>query len=390
MRGFVLFAVVLCCCRSTAIAASDERADPESSERTIVLSHPIPVSLTEGVIPVFVWSLDSILEQGANTPAEALRQTPAYIGNTETENDSNGGNGSAFVNLFALGHENTLISINGRRTFAFKDINGLGLAALSNIEVLKGSGGAPIYGSGAVGGLVNFMLLNAPGEAPLEGAEINLLYGNTTDGDARVLQAWIRGGVATDKVAIAASAEYYDREAIFSRDREISASADRRPLGGANVGSPTYAGRVTFRTNPAVPASGRASVLIDPSENNPSGPADYRAYGGPDSDDPFNFRSLTPSIPAMEKSQYYLTGRYKVFGDGMQIYGDLLYAKRKQDNALAPAPFVLSNAQANRSPYNPFRGGSDDIVTGPLTSASTGNNRLTSPVVSLDPGRRSA
>ncbi len=374
----VLFAVVLCCCRSTAIAASDERADPESSERTVVLSHPIPASLTEGVIPVFAWSLESVLKQGANTPAEALRQTPAYVGNTETENDSNGGTGSAFVNLFALGHENTLILINGRRTFTFKDINGLGLAALSRVEVLKGSGAAPFSGSGAVGGAVNFILLNGPGETPLEGAEINLLYGNTTDKDARVTQGWIRGGVATDKVAIAAAAEYYDRDAIFSRDREISASADRRPLGGANAGSPTYAGRVTFRTNPTLPASGRASVLIDPSENNPSGAADYRAYGGPNSDDPFNFRSMTPAIPAMEKSQYYITGRYKVFGEGLQIYGDLLYAKRKQENALAPAPFVLTNPQANRSPYNPFLGGSDDRVTGPLTSTGTGNNQLTS------------
>jgi iron complex outermembrane receptor protein len=59
--------------------------------------------------------------------------------------------------------------------------------------VLK-DGASAIYGSDAVAGVVNFILIGGPGEAPYEGAEIDMLYGNTTDTDARVLQAWIRGG----------------------------------------------------------------------------------------------------------------------------------------------------------------------------------------------------
>ncbi len=92
------------------------------------------------------------------------------------------------------------------------------LGALSRSEILK-DGASAIYGSDAVAGVVNFILLNGPGEAPYEGAEIDFLYGNTTDTDARVLQAYVKGGVATEKVSIAAAAEYYDRDALFSRDR---------------------------------------------------------------------------------------------------------------------------------------------------------------------------
>ena len=44
----------------------------------------------------------------------------------------------------------------------------------------------------------------------------------------------------------------------------------------------------------------------------------------------------------MEKYQYYVTGRYKIFGDALQVYGDLLYSKRKQYNGLAPAPFQFA------------------------------------------------
>jgi hypothetical protein len=54
---------------------------------------------------------------GANTPIEGLRQIPFFLGTTRTENDSTGGNGAAFINLRALGSNNVLTLINGRRAF---------------------------------------------------------------------------------------------------------------------------------------------------------------------------------------------------------------------------------------------------------------------------------
>ena len=89
----------------------------------------------------------------------------------------------------------------------------------------------------------------------------------------------------------------------MSADREISANSDRRYLGGTNQGSPTFPGRASFRTNPAVTGSNTASILINPSEDNPT-VADYRTYD-PNAD-AFNFRTTTIAIPAMEKYQYYV------------------------------------------------------------------------------------
>ncbi|MBA3761943.1 MAG: TonB-dependent receptor plug domain-containing protein, partial [Chthoniobacterales bacterium] len=71
-----------------------------------------------------------MIEFGANTPAEGLRQLPSFVGTTSNENDSNGGNGSAEVNLRGYGAENTLTLINGRRAFSFEDINALALGAI--------------------------------------------------------------------------------------------------------------------------------------------------------------------------------------------------------------------------------------------------------------------
>lgn len=344
---------------ASSVEESDDRRRTRSNElvaeteRIVVTGSYIPTAESETALPVTVYTSDYLQKQGANTPAEGLRQLPSFLGNTATENDSNGGDGSAFINLRALGAGNTLILINGRRAFSFSNINAIPIGALSRAEVLR-DGASAVYGSDAVAGVVNFILLNAPGEAPYEGAEIDLLYGNTTEKDAHVRQTYVRGGFATKTFAIAAAGEYYDRAALFARDREISSFADRRFLGGQNGGSGTFAGRITFRLTPGDPRTAQASILIDPGNNAPTGAESYRAYGGGNSNDPLNFREFTPAIPAQEKSMYYVTARYKVFGEALQIYGDLLYAKTKQDNGLAASPFTIFAAAANASPYNPF------------------------------------
>ena len=56
---------------------------------------------------------------------------------------------------------------------------------------------------------------------------------------------------------------------------------------------------------------------------------------------------------------YFVTGRYKIFGDGLQLYGDIMYSHTKQDNGLAGAPFSVSTSlngrdEARASIFNPF------------------------------------
>jgi len=308
-------------------------------------------------------------KQGANTPVEGLRQLPSFVGNVATENDSNGGNGQATINLRAIGSANTLILINGRRAFEYSDINAIPISALSRTEILK-DGASAIYGSDAVAGVVNFILLNGPGEKPYEGAELFALYGNTTENDAHVRQVYLRGGVTglDGKVAIAASGEYYSRANLMSRDRTIARTGDNsnnpagNNWGGINNNSATYGGRVTVAASgsPFFPLTG-ALTLINRSGTGTT-PGDYRLFDGPATGgggtDPsrFNFRDFTPAIPGVEKAMFFVTGRYKIFGDGMQIYGDIMYSKTKQDNGLAGSPFAVPGTDAGvaSSPYSPY------------------------------------
>src|ERR1700682_552699 len=221
-------------------------ATEATTERVIVTGSYIPTAETESALPVTVYTAEVLQKQGANTPIEGLRQLPAFVGNAANENASNGGDGSALINLRGLGTENTLVLVNGRRTFNFNDINAIPIGALARVEVLK-DGASAVYGSDGVAGVVNFILLNGPGEKPYEGAEIFALYGNTTDTDAHVRQVYVRGGVTglDGKVSIAASGEYYSRAKLFSRDRALAVTGDasNNPqglgLGGTNSNSPT-------------------------------------------------------------------------------------------------------------------------------------------------------
>ncbi|HTG45352.1 MAG TPA: TonB-dependent receptor [Verrucomicrobiae bacterium] len=343
-------------------SAPDQAA--ATAERIIVTGSYIPTAETESALPVTVYTAETITKLGAQTPAEGLRQLPSFVGNTLTENDSNAGDGTALINLRALGAGNTLTLINGRRAFGFVDINLIGLGSLSRTEILK-DGASSIYGSDAVAGVVNFILLNGPNEAPYEGAEVYGLYGNTTDTDAHVWQFYLRGGVTglDGKFSVAAAGEYYSRANLFSRDRTIATTGDLSndatglQLGGFNNNSPTLSGRVAV--------DGAQLILIDQTNTAPT-LASYRPFDAAGSGtDPgrFNFRAFTPAIPAQERFDYYATANYKVFGDGLQLYGDVLYSHLTQDNGLAASPFVYASAEfdglgiVQQSAFNPFPAG---------------------------------
>ncbi|MDQ6911694.1 MAG: TonB-dependent receptor [Verrucomicrobiota bacterium] len=349
-------------------SAAGPRAGEATTERVIVTGSYIPTAETEAALPVTVYTAEVLQKQGANTPVEGLRQLPSFVGAATTENDSNGGNGQAGVNLRGIGQQNVLVLINGRRAFLGQglntsaDINAIPISGLSRSEVLK-DGASAVYGSDAVAGVVNFIMLDGPGDAPYEGAEVNVLYGNTTDHDAHVRQAYIRGGVTglNGKVAIAASGEYYSRANLFSRDRTIATTGDTTNslgdpfypnsaglgLGGLNNNSQTFAGRVSVGPDEL--------ALINPLTSQVT-PASYRSFTPGSDPASFNFRAFTPAVPAVEKALYYVTGRYKIFGEGLQLYGDIMYAKTKQDNGLAAAPFSMVNAPTPEAPDTPSDG----------------------------------
>ena len=95
---------------------------------------------------------------------------------------------------------------------------------IDHIDILK-DGASAVYGSDAVAGVINIFLIHK-----FRGLEIGGSMGNTNLGasnDARELEGWLKAGTGDDKTDILVIADFYDRAAIYSRDRDLSSNARR-------------------------------------------------------------------------------------------------------------------------------------------------------------------
>src|SRR5215813_1797929 len=112
------------------------------------------------------------------------------------------------------------------------DLNMFPIGLIDHIDILL-DGASSIYGSDAIGGVVNVWLIHKFQNQ----AEVYFSYGNTNLGasnDQAEKLAYVLGGVGDDKTDIVVYAEWYGRDAIYNRDRNIS----------SYNGSEDFAGRV--------------------------------------------------------------------------------------------------------------------------------------------------
>lgn len=321
-------------------------------------SSAIPLALDESFAPEVSFSGTDLRLSGGNTPIEGLRQLPSFVGGTATEQDSNGGTGAAAINLRGLGSSSTLTLINGRRGGVFEDVNLVPVSAISSVNIVK-DGASTTFGADAVAGVVDFNLFLTP---PPENTA-SITYGVTSESDGQVMSGSILGGFTAkeDRLRVVIGLEWYERDTIFARDRDVSADPDLREFQGFNGGSPTFAGRGE---------AGAAIDAINPATNEPFfGPqgqdnpdpdriilrdgveaatslADFRRFNN---DDWFNFRVFTPAIPGQERYSAWGSIEYDV-ADNITAFANILYSNLETDNGIAPSPFGVFGLE--NSPYS--------------------------------------
>lgn len=142
--------------------------------------------------------------------------------------------GRSTFNLRGLGGQNTLVMINGRRVARTgvirgndaSDLAGIPVSAIERVEVLLG-GASAIYGSDAVGGVINIIL-----RRNYSGGELALSYENTFSSDTAARTATLTYGITKGKLELQLSATTQDRNAFAAVDRRFSATDDWSTLGG--------------------------------------------------------------------------------------------------------------------------------------------------------------
>ncbi|HZZ33103.1 MAG TPA: TonB-dependent receptor [Phenylobacterium sp.] len=302
--------------------------------------------------PLLVISRSDLERSGQSTVAGALNALPQNFGGVDTEGtvstgaDALGRNTSyaTGVNLRGLGSDATLVLVNGRRLAGsgafgdFADISAIPTAAVERVEVLL-DGASAIYGSDAVGGVVNIIL-----RKDFQGAETRLETGVATAGQPSEFQAsqtlgrrWTGGGVLF-------SYEYQQRGALPGDARDFTTNADLRPLGGTDHRvSTSFPGNI-LGVNPVTGVTGPAFAI--PAGQNGVGLLPGQLQAGVVNLE--NQRLGIDTLPSQALHSVYLAFDQDV-GDRLQITADARYSHRAFDTHLM---IPTSNFTVTRA--NPF------------------------------------
>jgi iron complex outermembrane receptor protein len=156
---------------SLALLGMASHALAQEQQRVVITGSSIKRIADESALPLQVISRVEMERQGI-VNAEQLIATLSINANgldnlasnaDVVSGQSRGNNGSTSANLRNQGANATLILLNGRRIAAHGlnggvvDLNQIPMAAVDRVEILK-DGASSIYGTDAVGGVINFIL----------------------------------------------------------------------------------------------------------------------------------------------------------------------------------------------------------------------------------------
>ncbi|MDK1025607.1 MAG: TonB-dependent receptor plug domain-containing protein, partial [Gammaproteobacteria bacterium] len=210
-----------------------QAAESDSLEEIVVTGSYIKGSPEDAALPVDVITRADLEAIGDPTIIELVRNlgmTSANVGESnQFASIGQGAAGIATVNLRGLGSARTMVLINGRRQVTVPtrgvDISAIPSSAIGRVEILK-DGAAALYGSDAIGGVVNFIT-----RSDFEGLEFraaNQFIEDAGDQDLNFIY-----GVGGDRWHWTFSGEYEHRDELRVKDRDWGlVPFEKNPQGG--------------------------------------------------------------------------------------------------------------------------------------------------------------
>ena len=175
--------------------------------------------------PIGVYDAEDIRLSGATTIDRFLETLPQNLNSQAPLADlfgpGRGGNYSGGgIDLRGLGVGTTLVLLNGRRLAApsggSADTSLIPFSAIERVEVLS-DGASAVYGSDAIGGVVNMIL-----REDIDGAQLETSYGTVTDGSHDRFQANMSAGTSWDQGSGLFSYSFSDQTGLMARDRDFA------------------------------------------------------------------------------------------------------------------------------------------------------------------------
>ncbi|MFG6490012.1 TonB-dependent receptor plug domain-containing protein [Roseateles sp. BYS78W] len=245
-------------------AAAQPAEGLEKQERIVITGSAVPTTRDAAAVSVAEVDQEKIQKSGASSDMlDLLRKAvPTFQGrgNTGSTNANNTNQNTAGGSQVQLKNMDTLVLVNGRRVAisgiaaiggkAFVNASQIPTSAIERIEIIS-DGSSAIYGSDAIGGVVNIIL-----KSNYNGVEAGARVGSANNYTEH--SAYFTAGTAVDKFSLTVSGNFSHTDPLYQRDRSFSSPI----TGRVSVVPGTIGGG-----SPAI----LATALNTPSASNPTG-----------------------------------------------------------------------------------------------------------------------
>jgi iron complex outermembrane receptor protein len=322
-----------------AAAAAQAVAQTDTPQRVEITGSSIKRSVADGALPLQTISRQEIDRQGIVSAEQLVARLTAngtgadnlsanagiQLGTTDRNN-----NGNSSANLRGLGASSTLVLLNGRRVPAHGakgnsvDLNWIPMAAVERVEVLK-DGASAIYGTDAIGGVINFIL-----RRDYRGLELTGFADITEQGGGNIYRGSLLGGwgdLQADRWNLMASLTFDKQDRLAGEQRDFANGF--QPARGL---SPDTAG-APFATQTGLAGTAIGATFTTPD----TGTQTFNRANL------LSFQGACDSVPTMSQYQYQLWGSPGARFACAYDYGgaEVLLQEQERTNFVGRAQFKL-------------------------------------------------
>jgi len=287
VTGFIVTFTITALVIAMPVVSQDDDEDAAELGAIEITGSRLKQTDIETARPVTVITREQIELSGFETVAQVLQNTP-YNSFGSFRETSGYANGQAVVNeisLRGLGANRTLLLLDGRRVSgtggsggAAANLNQIPLAIVDRIDILR-DGASAIYGSDAIGGVVNIIT-----RKDFDGMELSITSGKPSTKGADYTAATITGGASNSKGNVFFTIQHYDQRPMYWRDTEWDHAYDYEYYSSYGFPGSYWSGYFGYVADPRCPQTpvGGVGLYGQPSDDgtnsNPDYPNSYTWY----------------------------------------------------------------------------------------------------------------
>jgi iron complex outermembrane receptor protein len=345
---------------SAPAIAQDDGDEAETLDRIEVTGSRIKRVDIEGPTPITVISREDLQLSGDLSVADALRSATFNSFGSLQQSSGSSAQSQATISLRGIGSQYTLILLDGRRVAsspslgsASQNLNSIPFAAVERIEILR-DGASAIYGSDAVGGVVNIIL-----RKDYEGLEIAASVERPTRGEPNANSASITGGVSSDRGNMTFVVDHQERGMMFNRDRATGIPGLDPGVGLSPLGFPGTA--YVYDSQDGSLGGDFLGSFADPRcpsalNSDPLFPNSVLVTTGYGTACYFNFSAVAANEASLRRDSMMVNGNFDIT-DSVSAFARVTANQSESFGRYAPTPITGPFPTISGSnPNNPFAG----------------------------------